>query len=547
MTLRCIALLAIALSWAPGVLQAQWIPTIVQDGSIPARGTVRLGVSGELGAFDERFSRAGDGTLEPLGADFSATAFGAEQMRWLRPIESRIAQLTGASSFQLSFGSLDVQLRGRVERLPITAELGVLRRLALSATVPVVRTRTTVIIGPALGAGATVGVNPALLHAAAFGTDTALVNAFTRATTRLRTRLDECAGSAAPECAAINQDRAATEAFAAGAATFGGHLSAVYVSGPAVPIAATAADEAIAARIAAMRAQFNSYGVTELSGAPPRPAAAAPLAHAELQQFLTNPAFGISGDSLATIQRVWVGDIELGGKFVLYDGMQPDPALPAPALALRFTAGTLVRLPTGRTDLPGNFVDIAPGGGGTDVEGRLFIDAAFRRRAALSLALGYTRQLPHDATVRMPEYAGQPIQLAAHEATVRRDPGDILHIEASPRVAIGDFFALSGYYGFLRRSADRSEFRSFAAPPDDPGGAPTDASVLDSGTATKEHRLGFGAGWANVAAYRRGRARFPYEISYLHMETRRASGGPVPALREDRVNVRLWLPLMFWR
>jgi hypothetical protein len=545
--LRRFALLTLVLFCTPGVIHAQWIPVIVPDGSIPTRGTVRLGVSAELGAFDERFSRAGDGTREPLGADFSGAPFGAAQMPWLRMTETRIAALAGASSFDLSFGALDVQLRGRVERLPIIAEVGVLSRLALSAVVPVVRTRSAVIIGPGLGAGATVGVNPALLYTAAFTTDTALVNAFTRANAQLRTRLDQCAGSTAPECASVNQDRAAAEAFAANAATFTGHLAAVYLAATAVPVGATAADEAIAARIATMRAQFSGYGVTALSGAPARPAAAAPLAHGELQQLLTNPIFGIAGDSLATIERVSLGEIEVGGKFVVFDGTQTDPALPAPALGLRFTVGALVRLPTGRTDRPDNFVDIAPTDGGTDIEGQAFVDASLRRNAAVSLAIRYTRQLPHDATVRIPDFAGQPFQLATQERTVRRDPGDVLHIEASPRIALREFFSLGGYYAFRRKSADRSGIAPLAAPDPIDGPAPAPATVLDAGSATNEHRFGYGAGWANVAAYRRGRARFPYEISYLHLETRRARGGPVPALREDRVNVRMWLPLVFWR
>jgi hypothetical protein len=529
--------LLLVVSLVPLVAEGQWVPTIGDDATVPAGGTVRISLTPAIGSYDRRYSRAGDGTLEPLGADFAA--FGLERLPSTLASQDRIRALTGMPDLSLTLGDLDVRLDGRVEQLPLKLELGLPGRIALGVTVPFVRTRTTVIVGPGIGEGATAGLNPALATPAALAQNTALTTALAQAASQLRTRLNQCADSVEPDCEAVNADRDAAAAFATSADEFRDDLEAVYISSAFVPVTASPAEQAITAQISSLRAQFESYGVEAMSSAPARPVGAAPLTYGDLQDLLADAQFGISSDPLVTVERVALGDMEIGARIVLLDAL--GGAAPR-AAGLRMAVGGLVRLGTGTVPPPGNVISIGTGDGQTDIEGQAILDAALGRRFATTFALRYTRQLEDEKLLRVPEFAGQPLILAEREALVRRDLGDMLQLEATPRFAVNEFFAVGGYFSYRRKGADS---HGIAAAPNEESETLLDATVLDEGTEIREQRLGFGVAYSNLAAFNRGRARFPFEVSFLHVETTSASGGMIPQLREDRLQLRLPFPV--WR
>lgn len=537
--LRSLTLLLVATLF-PSAAQGQWVPMIGDDATVPRAGTIRLGVTPTVGSYDRRYSRSGDGTIEPLGADFAALSL--DRLPSGVGTQDRIRTLAGMPDLSLTLGDLDIRLDGRVEQLPLKLELGLPGRIAVGVLVPFVRTRMTIVPGPAIGTGATAGFNPALTNAQAAAQNAALSNALVQAAAALRSRLDQCAGSVAPECESVNADRDAAAAFANSADAFRGNLDAVYVSSGFVPVAASPAEQAIAAQIASLRTQFESFGVDAMSTAPARPVAAAPMTYGDLQELLSNPQFGISSDPLVTAERVALGDMEVGARIVLLDaitGRTPRAA------GLRVAIGGLVRLGTGTTPTTQNVISIGTGDGQTDIEGHAIVDAALGRRFATTFAARYTRQLEDERTMRIPEVAGQPFILAERESLVRRDLGDMLQLEVTPRFALNDFFAVGGYFSYRRKGADTHTFAVGLATPDEPLEAALDPSVLDEGTEIREQRAGFGVAYSNLSAFNRGRARFPFEVSFLHVQTTGASGGMVPVLREDRLQLRLYFPV--WR
>lgn len=540
-------LLVLAVLLVPVVSQPQWVPAAGEDASIPPFGTIRLGVTAGVSVFDERFSRAGDGAREPFGTDFSGDSVSIDRLPSSLIAPAGIRALTGMSDLTLSLGRMDVRLDGRVERLPISLEFGMLPRLSISATVPIVRTWANVLIAPGLGEGATIGINPALFDGTALARNTALVEAFATATAQLRERLDQCAGSVDPECDSINSDRAAAEALADTAEIFGSNLSSVYLNSAAVPVAATPAEQAIAARIAEMRDGFSAYGFTALADAPPLPVAATPLSNQDLQRLITDPAFGINADPLVRTERVAIGDVEFGARFLVIDAMgRPDTAGRGPAAGIRFAVGGLVRLATGKADVPFNLIDIGTGDGQRDIEGHALLDLMLGRRFGVSVASRYTRQLEDQVVLRIPEFAGAPFTLANRERLVDRDLGDIVQLEIKPRLAFGEYLAVGGYFAFIRKSSDRHTTALGIPPPQEaellePDELPVlDASVLDFGTEFRERRAGFAIAFSSLAAHARGRARFPFELSYVHLRTTGGTGGLVPIAREDRVQMRIY-------
>lgn len=266
------------------------------------------------------------------------------------------------------------------------------------------------------------------------------------------------------------------------------------------------------------------------------------MTYGDLQDLVTNPQFGISSDPLFTVERLTLGDVEVGGRVVLFDAI--GGATPRTA-GIRVALGGLVRLGTGALPPTRNLIWIGTGDGQTDIEGHAIVDAALGRRFATTFAARYTRQLEHETPLRIPEFAGQPFVLAEREALVRRDLGDMLQLEATPRFALNDFFAVGGYYSYRRKGADSHELAIDVVVPQQSAELMLNPAVLDDGTEIREQRAGVGVAYSNLAAFNRGRARFPFELSFLHVQTTGASGGMVPRLREDRVQVRLYFPV--WR
>ena len=66
------------------------------------------------------------------------------------------------------------------------------------------------------------------------------------------------------------------------------------------------------------------------------------------------------------------------------------------------------------------------------------------------------------------------------------------------------------------------------------------ATLLDANTEEHEHRFGAGARFSTLAAYERGAARLPLEVSFAHYQSVAGSGGATPRLSVDQVRVTVY-------
>jgi len=74
----------------------------------------------------------------------------------------------------------------------------------------------------------------------------------------------------------------------------------------------------------------------------------------DAQTILTNPAFGISSAPLASNSKLHVGDIDIGGKFSVFDsfGGSTEARMSPQGLNFRSAVGVTFRLPTARSNRP---------------------------------------------------------------------------------------------------------------------------------------------------------------------------------------------------
>jgi hypothetical protein len=107
-----------------------------------------------------------------------------------------------------------------------------------------------------------------------------------------------------------------------------------------------------------------------------------------------------------------------------------------------------------------------------------------------------------------------------------------------------EYFALSAQYYYRNKGQDRYT-GTFTVDSATTGYGPVtlDASTLDRETEAREHRVGGGVSFSTLAAFDQGRSRLPVEITYFHFQTVGGSGGNVPKLFGDQLQVRVYFRL----
>jgi hypothetical protein len=108
-------------------------------------------------------------------------------------------------------------------------------------------------------------------------------------------------------------------------------------------------------------------------------------------------------------------------------------------------------------------------------------------------------------------------------------------------VVINDFFSVSGQYVYRHKAQDHYT-GTFTIPAATTGFADItiDASTLNLETETTEHRLGGGISFSNLYSFDQGRAKIPFEVTYLHWQTVKGAGGNQPKFFTDQVQLRLY-------
>jgi hypothetical protein len=211
-------------------------------------------------------------------------------------------------------------------------------------------------------------------------------------------------------------------------------------------------------------------------------------------------------------------------------------------VALRQSVTGLVRLGTGTLESPDNFVDLSTGNGQTDVEVRSITDIVVGRRWFTSVVARYAVQLPDAQTFRIIDSPDRQLAPLYRRRAVDRDLGDQLDLEVTPRLIINDFFALGAQYFFRRKGADAFT-GTYAVPTSETGlSAPLalNANTLNQETSVLEHRIGWGLTFSTVAAFARGKAKFPLDLQYFNSQTISGAGGAVPKLSIHQLQLRVY-------
>jgi hypothetical protein len=517
-------------------------------------GLVRIdGIFGVASA-DQRYGlntpgrRAG--SLEPLAIDYQLADLGVGQLPGLAAAEQSIRALAAQPEFMLSLGQPIVSSLVNTVTMPIAIDVGIAPRLMIGVMVPYVRTRNAIgFDANRAGTEGNVGVNPALVSGAAQTANTTFRNEVTAAAASLRAALDFCAANpGAGSCPALEANRAAAEALIVESTSFRDQVEAVYGSDTArapsafVPRAASAAQTAIEARATQINTLYRSLLGLGAGAADPiaaRPfGAQTPATAAQLQSLFTDPTspLGLDIDALRLVERSHIGDAEASVKLLVFDTFSDTTR----RLGMRTAIGGAYRFATGQEDNPNDLFDIPTGDGQSDVELRTAVDLRFARRVATSLRARYTIQLADEPLARIPTGPADLFPPAYSAQRVERDLGDIIEIDAVPRYAVSNRFSLVAHYMFRRKAEDRVT-GTFTIPGSVTGfgDVTLDAATLERETAATEHRIGAGFTFALTQARGSGGLRWPFEISYLHGQTIRGSGGNQPKWSQDVLQVRI--------
>ena len=543
---------------------AQRVVGVGDAADVLPRGIFRLRIIGQWTGFNERYGMdtpgRPNGALEPLGVDFTLDTIGVKQFPNLATLQGGLRTLTGNPNWSATLGNTNVILRDRVTAYPIVFDLGLTNRISLAVMVPYVQTHSSVFFNVNTnGTQGNLGFNPAAGGiAAAVTQNTTMYTQFIAASNALAGSLAACQAdpTVSPSCPTVLASAPAlitqSRLFAGGTVgPVGGAFSptgGVYTASPFVPIVGTDAQLSIEARVQAFKALYASFlgaGNPITTNGPF--ASQNRLTLPDAQRILTASAFGIVADPLTSTGHSHVGDIDMGAKFSIFDsfgGSTSDARYSPKGVNLRAAVAGLLRLPTGQVESANNFVDVGTGRGATTLEGRGYVDVLLGSRFWQSFVVRFNKPFSDTQEMRIIDLPNEELAPEYRRQTVDRTLGSAFEFETTPRIVLNDFFAISGQYVYRHKAQDHYK-GTFTIPQAITGYADItlDASTLDLETEQSEHRLGGGISFSNVYAWEQGKVKVPFEVTYLHWQTVRGSGGNQPKFFTDQIALRLYAPL----
>ncbi|HKR09735.1 MAG TPA: hypothetical protein VJS39_11130 [Gemmatimonadaceae bacterium] len=549
------------LAVSPTPTSAQRVLGVGDDALVLPRGVFRFRTLGQWTWFNERYGKdtpgRPDGALEPLGIDFTLDTIGVRQFPNLAALQAGIQSLTGNPTWFATLGNTVVNLRDHVDAFPFVFEAGLSKRFSVGIQIPYIKTQTSAFFNVnTSGTNGNLGFNPGLGVAAAFNQDTAMYRQFIQASNTLEGAIAGCqANPAAPGCAGLLANQAAAQSLIANSRLFAGGSvgpvggpynprGGVYITSPFVPIVGTDAQLAIEARVAAFRAlysQFLGAGNPITSTGPF--ASQTRLSLRDAQQILTDPAFGIAAAPLESVGRSHVGDIDVGGKFSVFDTFNgnTEARMSPHGLNFRTAVGGIFRIPSGKIESPDNFIDLGTGRGAKAIEGRWFTDILLGSRFWESFILRFNHPFADDQEMRIIDLPNEELAPLYRKQTVHRQLGNAFEFETTPRIVVNDFLAVSAWYLYRHKQQDNYS-GTFTIPAATTGFADItlDASTLNLETEQREHRFGGGISFSNLYSFEQGKAKVPFEVTYLHWQTMGGSGGNQPKFFTDQIQLRLY-------
>lgn len=478
-------------------------------------GAVRLELDGSLESFDRRFL---DGSRESYAADLSSPALGSDRIPLLADADARIGRIIASPGYRLNLGGLSADALADIGSGSLGLSLGVTDRITIFGRLPLVRSRVQTRLQLS-SAGSDAGLNPGEITQAAFFGD------FDAALATLSSKIAAGDYNSDPARLALAQ-ATLTQGTGLRADLFG-LLADPVTASPAVPIATSTTGATVLDSVTGLQSTLASaLDVPGFTLVPTLPTD--PLNEEQLLQILTAPLALRVGESRVTFR----GDAEVGAAFTLIDRWDRRTRRGG----FRTAISGLLRLPTGRREQPDRPLDIGTGDGETDVQLDVITDIG---AGLLGARLGgtYVRQLASDVVTRVTR-PSQPLVGPERLTTVRRDPGDILAIQALP------FFRLARTLAVqlgLQHWSRKSDQVSYASPADSIAGV--DPGVLAETGASSATVLTAGITYANPAGLRPGGTGWPVDASWTYERVLRAGGGRVPDSHLIRGRLRMYFGL----
>jgi hypothetical protein len=542
---RFFTIVALAALHAVGSTSAQAQGTLSHtDDAIPIPGGwVRLSVGNAWERYDSRFGT--DGAIRGLGEELSTDSLGPRQLPRLAPIEGALQTLTLNPAQRLTFGRLEVRSDARIVTTPIALEYGITRRLSFGVVVPVVQTRRsaqTRVNQRAKGdttKTSNVGIVPEAQRAAQATANKAFVTSLTQAATSLSGLLTRCAQNpAAAECNPVRGKEADAAAAAKRATDFAGAVAVAYGIDPSKTIVAPLANSTLAKTIDTQRAALATQLATYLPGTTlsALPTVSTEFSYIDLQGRADTPGLlqselGGGLDSIATTERVSIGDVELRARVLVLEHVQRDSLPPMRGLQYRLGVSGMVRFATSRPDSATDLLDISTGeGAGVEVRSALDLGSG---RFGGTVAARYATFFARTVTAPLVGYpiAGFPYPSFGE---VSRAAGNVLGIDVTPRYLIAEWLAFEGLYGYEHTGAP-----TFTGVDASPCSACTVLPNSILPTAFTVQRVGVGVRFSTVESFLRRRARYPVELSFRHLETIIGDAG-APKQFRDQIQMRLY-------
>jgi hypothetical protein len=506
---------------------------------IPA-GVLRFGLSSRFLSANERFNAGGNREL--LGTPY-AGLLGANAFSSLVTLQDDVRAASGVHEFTATLGVARSNLRPSSAVIPLELALGLGHRL----TARVVGTFFTGAQESQWGldaSGATVGVNPAAANAGLAQANETLLNALDTAAAQLQRLADGCAANPLSDsrCASVIANNNSVRALLDRAHNTTNELAHTYggrAGVPAssfVPISGTSADSGVAARIAALRSDFNSYGTPSVADGAKPAGARTPPTITELLTLLSDSTYGYAPGAMNRQYGQGFGDIDVGVMMVMFDHLGANGPWTRDSVthvAFRQSVGFTYRLGTGTPPDPDNPLALPTGDGQNDLEFVSATDVAINNHFWGSMIARYTLQQSRDGIARIPDASGSVFVPFARRRMARADLGDRVELALSPRWVLNDWFAVGiGWHWTHQQGKHIEEL----APP--AGATP----MAYTGPAQSSHELAAGLTWSSVAAWRRNRARWPLEIQWDKSMVV-AGTGNATRFSADRISVRAYAKL----
>lgn len=531
-------------------LMAQGVIGLGADAVTIPRGIFRFGLAADHTLLWNRFA---DGTLEGLGTPFSGDALGPEQLTLLGPLQQLVRDL-GVPDFAASLGAPRLVLRQRVFVTPLSLEYGVTEWLTLGVNAPLVRAKSEGLFRVRGDSGrATLGLNPLYAGSAVGADNRVTIDRYSAASVSLASRRTACQSNpgAYPECATILAELASVNSLITGTTQFASGLATVYgASGltggrPYVPMAGSATELALLARVDSLRTAFTRYGVGDITASTGLPLGAqAPLGTADVAALIADSTNGFGARPLTGSAITGFGDMHVTAKVKLFDsfGTASATRFTASRFGLRQAIGVDARLGTGIPPAAGDLLDQGTGTGSSALTLRSTTDVILNARFWASVSVAMTQGTRSTERIRVPSAADDALLESWREADVPVTPGRLLDASFTPRWQLNDYIGLGASWRYRKKSADSYAIDSTVTGPYGTS-ATLSGAALDATSAFDVQQIGWYATFSTLSARARGLSGLAFEVSYSHEQAVSSGSGIVPKTWLDRLEVRYYTRL----